>query len=379
MYPETAFREVRTSGVVADRLAALGLDVRTKVGRTGVVGLLRCGGANRTIALRADMDALPLEEANETPYRSRNRGVMHACGHDAHTAMLIGAAVILTRLRRELRGNVKFLFQPAEEITSGARAMLKAGAFRAPVVNAIVGLHVQPDLRFGSVGVRVGPSMARSEHFRIRIEGRGSHGARPHTAIDPLMAAHNVYQSLQTIRRNVDSFEPYVLSICSFHGGTTYNIIPGSVEMRGTLRTFKGDVRNRIRARIRKLLKGISEAFGVRCGISYDMASPPVDNDPAMVDMVRAAAGDLGVPVTTIEKSMGGEDFSYFLREAPGALFRLGTRKGGTIRGLHTDRFDIDEAVLPVGAAMMAQCAVRYLRRKRVRKPSGRTTKRRET
>ena len=359
-HPETAFKEVRTSGKVADVLGELGMAVRTGVGRTGVVGLLR-GKGRRTLALRADMDALPIDEANDVPYRSSVKGVMHACGHDANTAMLLGAAMLLAPMRDRLKGNVKFLFQPAEEIISGAKAMIGDGALARPKPNAFLAVHLVPGLPFGSVGLRAGPMMAASDNFRITIVGRGGHGASPHKTVDPLAAATHLAASFNTIRRNVDGFEQYVLSLCAIRGGRTYNIIPQSAEMMGTLRTFKASVRTQIVRRMRAILKGAEETFGVTCRLAFEVTCPVLNQDAGIVKMVESAAVALKMPTTEAPVTMGSEDFACFLERGPGAIIRLGTQRTKQARVLHNDRFTFDERILPKGAALVAQCAVAYL------------------
>ena len=360
-HPEPAFGEVRTAAMVAERLKGLDLEVRTEVAKTGVVGLLRGKRRGRTIALRGDMDALPLDEANEVPYRSTQRGIMHACGHDGHVAILLGAAMVLSRLRPRLRGNVKFLFQPAEETIAGARGMIRDGAMRQPQVDAVLGMHVWPDMPMGVIGLKPGPVMAAADHFSIKVRGEGGHGAKPHLTRDPLVPAHHIYQALQTIRRNIDPLSPYVLSVCSFHGGATYNVVPSDAQIQGTLRTLDDAVRAGVKKRIRQIVKGVGSTFGVTCRATFDIGCPLVANDAALVKIVTAAAKRVGAPTSDVPTSMGSEDFAFFLEHAPGAYLRLGTQRGGTTRTLHNNTFNFDEAVLPKGAAVMAQSALGYL------------------
>ena len=361
MYPELGFQEFRTGAKVASLLTELGVDVRTKVGKTGVVGLLRGSRRGKTVALRADMDALPIQEANDAPYRSRNAGVMHACGHDAHTAMLLGAATILSRIKSRVRGSVKFFFQPAEEIISGAPAMIRDGALERPKPGAIFGVHVTPDMPFGAVGVTPGARMAATNHFRITVSGQGGHGAHPSDTRDPLVAAHQIYQAVQTLRREVYSFEPYVISICSFHGGTTYNIIPHDAEIRGTLRTFKDKVRRQLQRRLRDIVKGAAETFRADARLFFDVGCPSLVNDEALCALAHSAAKRLRMPIRDKDPTMGGEDFAYYAERIPGAFIRIGTQRGKKPRIGHSNTFDIDENVLPLGAAVYAQCALEYL------------------
>ena len=361
MHPEIAFKEERTSSAVAAILDELDIEVRTGVGRTGVVGILHGARRGKVVALRADMDALPLEEANRVAYRSRNAGVMHACGHDGHVAMALGAAMILRERRERLRGAVVFIFQPAEEIVSGARAMIRAGVLEWAKPDAIIGAHLKPDAPFGSVGLRNGLMMAAADHFRITVKGKGGHGARPHQANDPILAANEIYAACRTIRRNIDPVRRFVLSICAFNAGTAGNVIPDTAVMLGTLRTFDADVRRKIKRRLAAILKGTGSTFGVECGIRYEYGTPVVVNDTRMVDVVRAAASDLGAESVDAELTMTGEDFACFQERIPGVFFRFGTQHGRSVRSLHSTRFDFDERILPIGAALLAQSALRFL------------------
>ena len=362
MYPELAFQETRTSQKVAEVLKEIGLEVTTNVGKTGVVGLLKGKDQRKTVALRADMDALSIEEANDVPYRSRNNGVMHACGHDGHMAMALGAAMILARLRDALGGNVKFIFQPAEENILGASVMIADGVLEKPTVHAIFALHLHPLIDLGTVGVISGPAMAAANHFKITVTGKGGHGAHPHLTRDPIVTAHEIYAAFRTIRRNVNGLDPFVLSICMFHAGTTFNVIPGEALMRGTLRTFRLEVRDQVITRMREIVKGTAVSFGVECKLDFEEETPAVVNDAALVELAASAAKALGVPVTTIEPTTTSEDFAFFQQKVPGAFIRLGTKTEDPPRMIHNANFDFDEAVLPVGASLLAACALEYLR-----------------
>jgi amidohydrolase len=342
-------------------LCAAGVEVKTGVGKTGVVGLLRGKGARKTVALRADMDALPLQEANDVPYRSRNAGVMHACGHDGHTAMLLGAAFILSRMRGELPGNVKFLFQPAEEIVSGASRMIEDGALASPKADAIFAAHVAADKPFGAIALREGPVLAAADHFRIVVTGRGGHASSPDHTRDPLVPANQIYQELATVRRMADAFQPCVISICSFQTGVSYNVIPHSVEMRGTLRTFDLKTRTRVMGRMTRLVKQTAAAYSVEGRLFWDISCPVLVNDASASGIVKTAAAALGRPFRLDKMYMGSEDFAFYLAHAPGAFFWVGTRRGRTAKEPHSNRFDFDERVLPIGAAMLVQCAQTFL------------------
>lgn len=358
-HPELSGQEKRTSAKIAEILSGLGLRVQTGVGGLGVVGLLPGGQPGPTVALRADMDALPVSEINRAPYCSRQPGVMHACGHDAHMTMALGAATILSR--HKLPGAVKFIFQPAEETVTGAAAMIGEGVMRNPKVDAIFALHVKPDLEFGAVSLRDGLSMAAGIHFTIRVAGRGGHGARPDQAIDPLPPAHQIYAALQTIRRNLPPADPCVLSICAFNGGRVANIIPASVELRGTLRTYAAAVQRQAMREIRAIVRNIAPAFHTRGTVAFSTGTPALNNAAGPAALLRRAAAGLRMPVQTIERMMVSEDFVFFQRQAPGVLAWLGTRRGRRGCNLHTPDFDFDENILPQGAALLAACALDQL------------------
>ncbi len=358
-HPELSGQEKRTSAKIEEILRGLGLRVQTGVGGLGVVGLLPGPRGGRTAAIRADMDALPVSETNSIPYCSRHAGVMHSCGHDAHMAMALGAATILSR--RKLPGAVKFIFQPEEETVAGAAAMVREGVMRNPVVDAIFALHLKPDLEFGTVALRDGLSMAAGIHFTIRVAGRGGHGARPDIAVDPLPPAHQIYAALQTIRRTLPPIMPCVLSVCAFNGGRVHNIIPAEAEILGTLRTFETAAQRRALREIRNIVRNIAAAFHVRATVSLSPGTPPLNNAAGPAALLRRAAAALRLPVRTAEMMMVSEDFAFFQREAPGVLAWLGTRRGGKGCSLHAPDFNFDERILPHGAALLASCALNQL------------------
>ena len=358
-HPELSGQERRTAAKIEEILRGLGLRVQTGVGGLGVVGLLPGPRGGPTAAIRADMDALPVAEINQTPYRSRQAGVMHACGHDAHMAMALGAATILSR--QKLPGTVKFIFQPAEETVAGAAAMISEGVMRNPKVDAIFALHLKPDLEFGTIALRDGLSMAAGIHFTIRVAGRGGHGARPDIAVDPLPPAHQIYAALQTIRRTLPPAAPCVLSVCAFNGGRVHNIIPAAVEILGTLRTIEAAAQRRAIREIRGVARHIAAAFHVRATVSFSTGTPALNNAAGPAALLRRAAAALRLPVRTAEMMMVSEDFAFFQREAPGVLAWLGTRRGKKGCSLHAPDFDFDEAVLPHGAALLASCALHQL------------------
>jgi amidohydrolase len=367
-HPELSFQEVRTAGIVADRLRELGLEVRDGVGKTGVVGSLRGHDSGRIVALRADIDALPIREQNDVPYVSRNADVMHACGHDGHTAILLTVARVLSQLRDDFAGEVRFVFQPGEETAGGAPAMLADGAFAEPKPRAVFGLHLWNNLPVGMVGVRDGPLFAHTDELNVVIKGSGGHGAMPHQTVDPVVVAAQVVLALQTmVSRETSPLEPAVLTIGSIHGGTAFNIVPSEVRLQGTVRTFTDGLQAQMRERIESVVRGITS--GMRASYSYEYVAscPAVVNEPRMSELVRRVAmRTFGEDqVTEPEPTMGGDDMSYFLREAPGAYFFLGS--ANPERGLdaphHHPRFDIDEAALPRGARLLAEVALEFLAR----------------
>lgn len=364
--PELSFQEHRTAGRIAATLRDLGLEVREGVGQTGVVGRLRGRPGGRLVALRADIDALPIQEENQVAYASRNAGVMHACGHDGHVAILLTVARLLSRLRATLAGDVLFVFQPAEEIASGAPAMLDDGAFGETVPDAVFGLHLWNDLDVGLVGVRDGPLFANTDEIGILIRGSGGHGAMPHQTVDPIVVGAQVVSALQTlVSRETSPLEPAVVSITSFQGGSSWNIVPGDVQLRGTVRTFTNELQAQMRERIDTLLRGITLGMRAEYELTYRQACPAVVNDPRMADLGRQVArrefGERQVVVP--RQTMGGDDMSYFLQRAPGVYYLVGTRN--TARGFdvphHHPRFDLDESALPVGVRLLAASALELL------------------
>jgi len=359
-HPEVAFQEKRTSAKVAEILRGLGIETTTNVNRTGVLGVLKGGRPGHVVGLRGDMDALPMQETNDVPYRSVNPGVCHACGHDAHTAMLLGAAMLLARARDQVPGTVKFFFQPAEESISGAEGMIAAGVMERPKVERVYGIHLRPEVPFGHIATAAGAMMAGANHFVVTVTGRGGHGAAPHMTAEPLPAAHAIYAGFQTLRRNVNALEPMVLSVCDFHSGTSFNIVPDEARMQGTLRFMNPEVKETVRQRMREIVKGAAAAFKVKAKLEFRMSCPALINDEAASRAVEAAARAVGVPVEKLAPVMTSEDFSLFAQAAPSALFRLGTRKPGWERTLHNGTFDFDDSALPVGAAVLAQCVFEW-------------------
>ena len=361
--PELGFEEVATAQYIADYLAGLGLEVTSQVAKTGVVALLRGARPGKTVAIRADMDALPIQELNEVPYKSKHPGKMHACGHDAHVAAAIGAARILWELRDQINGNVKFIFQPAEEAPGGAEPMIAAGVLENPAVDAIIGGHVWGGLESGIIEVMSGPTMASSDIIRLKIIGKGGHAAQPHTTIDPIVIASEIVGALQKlVSRQTDPFESVVISICSFHAGDVFNVIPHSAYLEGAVRTLNNELRQELPHKIEKIIRGITEPYGATYELDYYLGYPVTVNDPGVTETVRkAAVSVLGADKVRVaaRASMGGEDYAYFLNKVPGTYIRIGTRnpEKGICQEMHHPRFDIDEAVLELTPVVYAQAA----------------------
>ena len=365
-HPELGFHEVRTAALVAERLRGLGLEVQAEVATTGVVGLLRGTRPGRTLLLRADMDCLPVQEATGAPYASRVPGQMHACGHDGHVAMLLGAAEVLAGRRERLAGAVKLVFQPAEEGPGGARPMIEAGVLEGPRVDAAFGLHLLNDFPVGTVALRPGPLMAATDRITIQVRGRGGHGAAPHQAVDSVLVAAHVVTALQAIAsREVAPTTPVVVTVGTIHGGFRYNVIAPEVELTGTVRSFDAALRQALPGRIERIARGVAAAFGAEAEVRYELGYPATLNDPGMTSLVRAVAatvvGDAGL--VAMEPLMGGEDMSYFLEAVPGCYAFIGS--ANPARGLdhphHSPRFDFDEAALPIGVQVLVRTAERFL------------------
>jgi amidohydrolase len=368
-YPELSYEEVETGRYIAAQLEALGIAHEHGVAENGVVALIRGRGDNgRVTALRADIDALPIEEANAVPYRSRRPGIMHACGHDVHTTSLLGAARILHELRNEFEGTVKLIFQPAEErLPGGASIMIKEGVLENPRPASIVGQHVHPPLEVGKVGLRPGSYMASADELYMTVKGKGGHGALPQDCIDPiLIAAHIITGLQQIVSRFADPDTPSVLTFghIASQGGAT-NVIPNEVKLQGTFRTMDEDWRFEAHARMKKMAAGIAEAMGGACELDIAVGYPVLVNDPALTAKVRAYAEEYLGPENVVELPirLTAEDFAYYSQQLPACFYRLGT--GNPARGItspiHTNTFDVDEGCLPIGAGLMAWVAIREL------------------
>jgi hippurate hydrolase len=355
-HPEIGFEEVRTSGIVAEKLASWGIEVHRGIGKTGVVGILHgTGGPGRRIGLRADMDALPMEETTNLPYRSRNPGRFHGCGHDGHTTMLLGAARYLAE-NRDFTGTAVFVFQPAEEGLGGARAMLADKLFERFPCDEIYGRHNAPQLEAGQISVFPGPAMAGADFFDITITGKGSHGAMPHVGRDPVVAAITLAAALQTIvSRNADPREAAVVSITQLHAGSAYNVIPEEAELAGTIRTFSPEIATLIRERMREIAAGIGQTFGVQVDVDIRGIFDVLVNHGPQAEAAAAVAAEIvGTEnvLTTPRPVMGSEDFADMLRIVPGAYAWVG--HAGTVP-VHNPAFILDDGILPVGASLLAR------------------------
>jgi len=366
-HPELGFEETRTAGLVADRLRALGYEVKTGVGKTGVVAVKGEAGrkGGRCVLLRADMDALPVEEANAVPYRSTHAGKMHACGHDGHVAIGLEVARRLAALRLPGGGSVKFAFQPAEEVSNGAQAMIADGVLDAPKVDAAFGIHLWNDLPVGTVGIMPGAIMASVDQFEIEIHGRGGHAAAPHQTIDSVLIAAHVVTGLQSlVSRRRNPLEEGVISVTEMHAGRAFNVIPARADLRGTVRTFGGRFWEEAPHLVEETAQGIAAAFGARAEVRYNRLSAPLINDERLAGLMRDAAAEV-VGAANVQhgvRTMGGEDMSYFLDRVPGCFAFVGSApKNGTASPHHSPTFDIDEESLVIGAELLSTTALRYL------------------
>jgi amidohydrolase len=365
-HPELGFEESRTSDLVAERLAAFGIEVHRGIGKTGVVGVLKAGTSPRTIGLRADMDALPIHEENDFAYRSQHNGRMHACGHDGHTTMLLGAARYLAETRG-FDGTVHFIFQPAEERLSGAVAMIADGLFGRFPCEAVFGMHNRPHLAVGKFAIRPGPMMAGGAFFDIRVTGRGAHAARPETGVDPIIVACHIAGALQTIvSRNVAPLDTAVLSVTQIHAGDAYNVIPPEAVLRGTVRTFAEAAFELIEINMRRLATGIASGFGATAALDFRRLCLPLVNDAAETRFIADVAAELVGPEWVNREGgpvMASEDFSAMLAERPGAYIQIGNgdRPGGC--EVHNPGYDFNDAILPLGASLFARLVERRLAR----------------
>ncbi len=364
--PELGFKEYQTSDFIAAKLNEFGIEYE-RVCETGIVGLIKGNKAGKTLAIRSDIDALALTEKNEVSYKSKNDGVMHACGHDGHTAILLGTAKVLNEMKDQIKGNIKLIFQPAEEGPGGAKPMLEAGVLEDPAVDFILGLHINPGIESGKVGLKDGRIQAAPDYFEIKIKGKGGHGARPNEAIDSITIGSQIVMGIQQIKsRETDTLKPLVISIGSFHSGEAFNAIPEEAVITGTVRSFDNDLRKMVKERMEEIVKNITKAYRADYDFKYSFEYPPGYNNKKLTDLMREVIiEDLGeeylyeIP----EPSMGGDDFAYFSQEVPGLYMRLGTRneEKGTIHPLHSQNFNLDEDILKQGVKLFVYAANKIL------------------
>jgi amidohydrolase len=367
-YPELGYEEKKTSKYIASLLSDAGCKVKTGVAKTGVVGLLKGKEKGRTVAVRADMDALPITEQLKVSYVSKNKGVMHACGHDGNMTSVLGCVMLLSKRVSEFEGNVKFIFQPSEEAPpGGAEPMIREGVLENPKVDAIFGVHVDPVVPVGKVGLRWGPMMAAADEFELAVTGESAHGARPHQGTDAIVLSAEVIQALQTIpSRMVDPVRPMVLTVGTIHGGYKFNIVADRVDMTGTVRTIDPALRKRIPKMMEKMISRITSSAGGGYELNYIKGYPVLICDDDMTGMLAESArkvlGKRGV-VELTEPMMGGEDFAFFANAVPGSMMRLGVgnKKKDCLYPWHHPKFNIDEDALPIGAAVLTQAVLDYL------------------
>ena len=366
MHPEIGFQEVRTSGIVAEELTKLGIEIATGVGKTGVVGLIEGSGPGPVVLLRFDMDALPIDEETGAEYASLNPGVMHACGHDGHTAVGLTVAQILEKHKDEWAGTVKLVFQPAEEGLGGARAMVKDGVLTNPVPDFSLGMHVWNDQPTGKIAATSGPMMAAAEMFRVTITGKGAHGASPHLGKDPILAAAQIITALQSVvSRNVDPLETAVVSITAINGGTAFNVIPPAVELKGTIRTYLPEIREMVLRRVEEIIQGVAEAMQCTAEVSIEDVTPAVINDSRLAKLMNNVRQEVlpGTEDISGLQTMGSEDMAYLMDEIPGCYIFVGSKneEKDLIYGHHHPKFDFDEQALLQGVALISASAVAVL------------------
>ena len=368
-HPEIGYHEVRTTSRIKEILEGIGIPVQNVPGMdTGLVGLIKGRPGGKTLALRADIDALPIRELNDVPYRSRAEGVMHACGHDAHTTIMLGVAkqVMESGLQEKIKGNLKFIFQPAEEKISGAEKMIRGGVLKKPKVDRILACHMDPDLQVGQAAIFKGVSHAAADLFRMRIQGKGGHGAKPEDSIDPIVAGAHFVTAVQTIvSREISPMEPSVITVGSLQAGTAGNIIPDEAVLEGTVRSLNQDVRGKIIARMAEMVSGLETTFNVRVKYEYINGVPPCMNDEAVSAFLLEVSSEVigSDHFIGLKPTMGGEDFALFSQRVPGSIMRLGcaNKERGLVHKLHSPHFDLDEHVLVIGVEIFTAAIRRYL------------------
>ena len=368
-HPELGFQEKITAEFISQKLQTWGITHQTGIAETGIVAIIKGEkpGHGKVLAIRADMDALPIQEENQVPYCSQHDGVMHACGHDGHTAIALGTAYYLNQHRQDFSGTVKIIFQPAEEGPGGAKPMIAAGVLKNPDVDAIIGLHLWNNLPLGTVGVRAGALMAAVELFRCTIFGKGGHGAIPHQTVDSVVVAAQIVNALQTIvSRNVNPIDSAVVTVGELHAGTAVNVIADTARMGGTVRYFNPDLAGFFKERIQQIIAGICQSHGANYDLDYIHLYPPVINDPEIAALVRSVAEEvIETPIGIVPEcqTMGGEDMSFFLQEVPGCYFFIGSANPEKKLDYphHHPRFDFDETALPMGVEIFVRCVDKFL------------------
>jgi len=366
--PELGFKEQLTAQLIAQKLQEWGIEHKTGVAKTGIVATISSDRPGPVLAIRADMDALPIQEQNEVPYRSQHDGIMHACGHDGHTAIALATAYYLSQHRQDFAGTVKIIFQPAEEGPGGAKPMIEEGVLKNPDIDAIIGLHLWNNLPLGTVGVRSGALMAAVECFRCTILGKGGHGAMPHQTVDSVVVSAQIVNALQTIvARNVDPLESAVVTVGELHAGTAHNIIADTARMSGTVRYFNPKMEGYFRQRIEQAIAGVCQSQGASYELDYWHLYPPVINDANIAELVRSVASDVvETPAGIVPEcqTMGGEDMSFFLQTVPGCYFFLGSANPTKDLAYphHHPRFDFDETALAMGVEIFVRCVEKFCR-----------------
>jgi amidohydrolase len=364
--PELGFKEVLTAKAIANHLEEWGIEHQTGIAQTGIVATITGERPGSVLAIRADLDALPIQEASEVPYRSQHDGIMHACGHDGHVAIALGTAYYLSQHRQDFAGTVKIIFQPAEEGPGGAKPMIEAGVLKNPDVEAIIGLHLWNNLPLGTVGVRSGALMAAVECFRAKILGKGGHGAMPHQTVDPIVVSAQIVNALQTIvARNVNPIDSAVVTVGSLHAGNALNVIADAAKMSGTVRYFNPQLAGYFNQRIESIIAGICQSHGAKYELDYWKLYPPVINDARIAELIRSVAVEVVETTAGVVpecQTMGGEDMSFFLQEVPGCYFFLGSANSnlGLNYPHHHPRFDFDETALAMGVEIFVRCVEKF-------------------
>jgi len=364
--PEIGFQEVDTSNFIAEKLEDFNIPYE-RVCKTGIVGLIKGGKPGETLAIRADIDALAMEEKNNVVYKSKNKQAMHACGHDGHTTILLGTAKVLSEMSENIEGNIKLLFQPAEEGPGGAKPMIEAGVLNDPEVNYMLALHINPDIEKNMVGIKEGKMMAAPDIFEITIKGKGAHGAHPEQGVDPISIGAQIVLGLQHIKsREFNAHRPLVISCGSFQAGSVFNVIPETARIKGTVRTFDDELRHKIKARIIEIVENITKAYKAEFSFNYDFRYPPLFNDNELTNLIKEVVKEnLGEErlYQIEEPSMGGEDYAFFAQKVKSTYMLLGTRneEKGIVNALHSPYFDIDEDILKQGVKLFVYGANKIL------------------